>query len=74
MRPVYPEATPMIPIAKWFDPNNKEHLKAYNHLSKKGSWPEGFIPDNVELEGPWQYELTAIMAQCWSDYMLRGKY
>ena len=34
-------------LCEWFDVSNIDHLKAYRHLEQHGSWPEGFIPENV---------------------------
>jgi hypothetical protein len=49
----------------WFDPFNKEHLRAYQHLNKKGFWPEGFIPDDVELDSLWLMSINHKMTLLW---------
>lgn len=37
-------------IDDWFDINNLEHLRAFEHLTKVGSWPIDFLPDDIELD------------------------
>ncbi len=39
----------------WFDIKNPEHIAAYKHLTtgNTGCWPEGFIPDDVEMTVNW---------------------
>lgn len=51
----------------FFDPLNIEHLRAYRHLQRKGSWPEGFITNDmaIEFEINWQMELQFKMADLW---------
>lgn len=49
----------------FFDPLDINHLTAYQHLQKKGMWPEGFIPDNVQFESNWQLLLQSKMADLW---------
>jgi hypothetical protein len=36
-----------IGVEQWFDVKNQEHLEAFYHLSKEGTWPEGFIDKDV---------------------------
>jgi hypothetical protein len=35
-------------ITDWFDPNDKSHLEAYEHL-KNGVWPKDFIPNDMDM-------------------------
>jgi hypothetical protein len=35
-------------VMKWFDPSNKNHLMAADHLLKKGTWPANFPPEGFE--------------------------
>lgn len=51
-----------VKFGDWFDVNNIEHLKAYAHVNKHASWPEGFIPDHVEMESLWAFIIAAKMA------------
>jgi hypothetical protein len=54
----------MISIIDWFDVKNFDHIRAYKHLQYTGGfWPEGFIPDNVEMVLNWQFLLIAKLAQ-----------
>ena len=52
-------------FSNWFDPYNPEHMKAYEHLCKVGSWPFGFSPDGCEMSMLWIAEIQAKMAQAW---------
>jgi hypothetical protein len=53
----------------FFDPANIDHIIAYNHLQLHGTWPEGFIPDTVELDANWYLQLMIKMANYWVEYM-----
>lgn len=59
-----------IPIEKWFDPQNPEHLKAYLELQSSGRWPENFIPENVVMVHGWGLLLLSKMADCWLSFKL----
>lgn len=50
-------------ISEYFDPENIDHLKAWNHLSMKGAWPVGFLPDDIEIEPMWAYVVSFKMAK-----------
>jgi hypothetical protein len=54
-----------IDVVDWFNPYDHEHIDAYKHLMEHGMWPEGFIPDNVEMSLNWNIKLMAIMTDCW---------
>jgi hypothetical protein len=60
-----------VNFAEWFDVNNIDHIRAYVHLRITGMWPEGFIPDNVEMGSIWQVDLMQKMAEEWMIHMLR---
>ncbi len=32
-------------IQDWFDVRNPEHIEAFSHVEKHGTWPVGFVPD-----------------------------
>ncbi len=49
----------------WFDIDNMDHLKAYKRLAVTGAWPEGFIPDNVEMNPGWAATLAFGMANAY---------
>ena len=59
-----------IPIEKWFDPHESEHLQAYSELQEKGSWPKCFIPSNVVMTHGWNILLVSKMADCWLAFKL----
>jgi hypothetical protein len=52
-------------ILDYFDIYNADHLKAYQHLEKTGSWPEGFLPENIKFPPFWQINLSIKMALAW---------
>lgn len=43
----------MTNIVDWFNPRNIEHIKAYDHLRKNGTWPVGFINAGTEFPPTW---------------------
>ena len=49
----------------FFNPLDIDHLRAYQHLQKRGTWPTDFIPDDVEFETNWHMMLQAKMADLW---------
>lgn len=49
-------------IVQWFDPTNKEHLRAWQHLQTQGSWPVEFIPGDVTFPTLWQASIAWKMA------------
>lgn len=49
----------------WFDAENMNHLAAYKHLQKTGTWPKGFIPENVEMEAQWLIHVIDKIANQW---------
>ncbi|MFL7901600.1 hypothetical protein ACJ41P_10735 [Azospirillum argentinense] len=57
-------------ITEWFDPMSGDHLEAYYHLCKTGSWPVGFIPNHVVMTPSWQAGLMGIMAELWVEHRL----
>lgn len=60
-------------IVDFFNEYNVEHLAAYKHLVKTGSWPVNFIPDNCELPPSWPYQLAAKMANAYVELGTAGK-
>jgi hypothetical protein len=60
-------------IYDWFDPDNIDHIKAYNELQTNGVWPKGFIPNNVTLGPMWHINIAFILADRWVKYMLEEK-
>ena len=57
-------------IIEWFDPHNKEHLKAYKHLEDTGAWPKGFVPRDIIFTTSWMASLNRKMADCWVNHKL----
>jgi len=59
-------------ITDFFDPYNMEHIKAYQHLIDKGSWPKGFVPENVEYGAQSQINIAFKMSKVWVEQVLAG--
>jgi hypothetical protein len=49
----------------FFNPLDIDHLRAYNHLQKNGTWPKGFIPEDVEMDDHWYMLMQTKMADLW---------
>lgn len=60
-------------ITDFFDPNDPEHVKAYETLEKTGSWPEGFVPVEVEFSPVWQIEILNMLAKCWVKHVMNDQ-
>lgn len=58
---------------EWFNVNDIEHITAYRHFNNTGMWPEGFIPDGMELPDLWTFTslLTIKMSVAWVDLILQ---
>jgi hypothetical protein len=50
-------------ICDWFDPKDKVHQKAFEHLNSVGTWPEHFIPDDITFSPSWHHQITYVMFQ-----------
>ncbi len=58
----------MADFDEFFDAHNPEHRAAYRHLEKTGSWPDGFIPDELEMGPTWHVIAIARLGQAWLAY------
>jgi len=47
----------MPTLYEWFDPSNKEHLRAFRTLTETGQWPKGFVPKEVDMGSPWRVSI-----------------
>ena len=54
---------------EFFDPYDPNHIAAYRQLERNGSWPAGFLPDNLEMGSLWHVEIVGKMAQAWLKKM-----
>ena len=52
-------------FSDFFDPYNPEHIEACKECFKTGTWPAGFIPENVTMGNIWQMEMLSAMANAW---------
>lgn len=57
-------------IVDFFDPNNLDHVLAYEHLRKTGIWPDNFIPTGTEFTPQWHVLITAKLADAYVDWKL----
>jgi hypothetical protein len=62
----------MINVEDFFDPYNVEHLKAYEHLERTGTWPEGFIPHDVKMTPFWQITIACKLATAFVKAAKKG--
>lgn len=46
----------------WIDIENPVHIEAIQHLMTKGAFPEGFVPQDVEMEMHWLPSLLGVLA------------
>lgn len=58
-------------ILDFFDVENTEHIKAFDHFLVESSWPKGFIPDNVTFNSNWTNVITAELASAYIDLKLK---
>ncbi len=57
-------------MSDWFDPQNVEHLKAYKHLCKTGTWPAHFLPNNIEIKPLCSTLIRSKLADEWVKHKL----
>jgi hypothetical protein len=57
-------------ISQWFNPRNINHIRAYDHLMKSGTWPENFLPEGVLFDPHWRYLIDASITTVYVDNML----
>lgn len=43
---------------EYFNPEDIDHLQAYSYLSGHGEFPDGFLPDGVELKSGEQWAVA----------------
>jgi len=61
-----------ISIIEFFNPQDIEHIHAYEILRKTGVWPDNFLPmdKHIEFGTTWQIELMNLMAESWLAHSL----
>lgn len=52
-------------VVEFFDVNNDEHLQAWAHLERVGTWPKGFLPASIEMPPVWATGIAFKMADAW---------
>jgi len=57
-------------ISEWFNPRNIDHIKAYGHLMRSGTWPENFLPEGITFDSHWQFIIRSDIADIYVDNML----
>lgn len=63
-----------MPIEDWFDPHDVGHIRAWEYLNRRGVWPEGFIPEYVDMSAVWSVAIANKMARAWADHVLATDY
>lgn len=59
-------------LQDWFDPYNIDHIKAYDHLQKTGTWPEGFVSAGIEYSYLAIPAIQASISYAWTQKALNG--
>lgn len=57
-------------VVEFFNPHDHDHLRAWSHLNRTGTWPENFIPEDITFSPVWRFDLTLKMAECWVSHAL----
>ena len=57
-------------FADWFDVDNIDHVRAYQHLKDTGIWPYNFLPDLVTMTPGWEMTITHRMANRYARNMV----
>jgi hypothetical protein len=53
----------------YFNPYNPDHINAYLHLVKTGTWPDNFGDDLDQSDRVhWNIWAVSILADAWLDY------
>ena len=58
-------------ILEWFDPSNKDHLRGFKTLVDTGTWPEGFVPEDVSFPVLWHVTLMGVLANEYLEIKLK---
>jgi len=58
-----------LDLETFFDPHDPDHMAAYRHLVEKGSWPEGFLPEDLASMDGEMVSLMGVMAKAWMSHM-----
>lgn len=66
-----PSKTEITSIVDWFDPNNVEHIKAFQFLEQRCYWPGYFILPPVTYPANWQVAIYAKIARMYIDKMVK---
>lgn len=61
-------------ICDWFNPKDKVHQKAFDNLNAVGTWPEHFVPDDIQFGVAWHHNLTYIMYKYYRGLYKEKKY
>ena len=67
---VLDEGSKPMTLCEWFEPTNPKHVYAYQHLQRVGTWPEGFVPDGIEIPHLWFMDITQQLANRWMKHVL----
>ena len=59
-------------IEEWFDTNNLEHMRAFKHLNKTGTWPIDFLPDDIEIDSLSSMRIFQILGLEFLDFKIEA--
>ena len=58
-------------IIEFFDPQVTKHLRAYKYLEEHGSWPRGFIDEDITFSPIWQVVILSKIADAHIENLLQ---
>lgn len=61
-------------IVDYFDPQNIDHIIAFQYRGKFGYWPDGFVPDGVMTEECDHTSISLRIAREWSENRIENYY
>lgn len=61
-------------LAGYFNPDNPEHVRAYQHTRTAGAWPDWFLAElrenNVTISDLWESIIRNRMAERWMQHTI----
>jgi hypothetical protein len=56
-------------IIEFFDPYNKDHIKAYREMEQT-AWPKGFLPKDIYISEGWDIRIKNKIVNAWINHIL----
>jgi len=63
----------IVLFTEWFKPCNTEHLNGFLEFENTGSFPKGFLPENILFDENWHKIAISDMAEQWMRQAIVGK-